>query len=157
MPSFTCGFDLGFDADTAKCVEASLFLYLQGQSTITDLVSNRIYPVRLPRAATLPAVSYRRITGGYGHLLDGGDGSAAPRFQVDVWANSYGQAKSIAEALRQVMQGFCGKFDCLTIHSVILENESDHYEQPTDASDEGIYHIALDYFILHEVSIPTFS
>lgn len=111
----------------------------------------------LPQSAQRPAITYQRVTGGHEHRLTGSSGTAIPTFELDCWADSYEAADQLAEAVRQVMQGFSGTMGSTTVHSVILDDEADQFTPPSDGSDNGIYSITLRYRIRHTESIPALS
>lgn len=120
----------------------------------SDIVGTRAFPVVLPQSADLPAITYARTTGAYDHNLKGSSGVAIPTFELDCWAPTYEQADQIAEAVRQKMQGFSGTMGSVTVTSVILDDESDHFEPAQDASDRAVFRITLRYRVQHRVSVP---
>lgn len=78
-----------------------------------------------------------------------------PTFEIDCWADSYSGADTLAEAVRQELQGFSGTMGSDTVTSVTLDDEEDAYEPPDDGSDEGIFRITLRYRIQYRESKPT--
>ena len=137
-------------------IRTDLKTHLEAQTGITNLVSTRIFGIKRPQKnRTLPAITYERLSGGHDHTLSSAAGSAMPRFRIHCWATTYVGADTLAEAVRNEMQGFSGAMGSTTTHSVILEDESDEYEDPEDASDQGVYGIALDYLIRYVESLPT--
>jgi len=136
-------------------IRAALLDYLAAQPSVTALVGTRIYWTRRPQGSGLPAIVCNRITGGHAHTLDGGAGWAQPTIQIDCIATSNTAAESLAEALRDEMQGFSGTWGSTRVTSVILRNELDLYDADKVAGDIGTHRIALDYEIQHEDTVPT--
>lgn len=130
--------------------------YLLAQSAISDVVSTRIYPVWLPQNVTYPCITISRVSESHGHNLDSASGYAISRYQIDCWATSYATAYTLADAVRGELSGFAGTMGSTTVDSVVLENESDLHEPPSDGGSRGMYHIACDYIICHQETVPTF-
>ena len=139
-------------------IRSGLFSHLSGTAAITAIVGTspkRIYPVFLPQGRPHPALIYKRIDGGHDHNLKGSAGHATGKFQIDALSDSYEGADTLAEAVRQAMDGFGGTFGSTDVRSVKLDDEEDDYVEPFDASDEGVFVITLTYSILYAESIPT--
>lgn len=119
-------------------------------------IGQRIYPVALPQSAVLPCLTYSRTTGGHDHNLKSATGSAIPTFDIDCWSLTYEGADSLAEEIRQKMQGFSGTMGTTAVRSVILDDEVDAFEPLEDGSDKGIFRITLRYRIRYDESIPAF-
>lgn len=86
-------------------LEEGLYTHLMNQSAVTDLISTRLYPLIVPQDADLPAVAYQRITGAPAHSHEGPSGLARARIQLTIVAASYSEAKAVAEAVRQALDG----------------------------------------------------
>lgn len=136
-------------------IRADLLTYLAASAPLTALVAGRVYWTRRPQGSALPCLVCNRITGGYGHTLDGGAGWAQPTIQIDCIATSNAGAEAVAGALRDEMQGFAGTWTSTRVTSVILRNELDLYDADKVAGDIGTHRIALDYEIQHEETIPS--
>ena len=138
-------------------VETDLRTYLLSQSPVTTLVGAAgVYCGNIEDDAADPVVCIKRVSGGRQHTLTAGAGFASPRIQLDVYSQSYVDAKAVAEAVRGEMQGFKGTWGSTTVSSVVFENEVDLYEEPDDGTDLGWHHIALDYFVRYSETVPTF-
>jgi hypothetical protein len=137
-------------------IRSSLRTYLLAQAPLAALIGDRLYPVACPETATLPAVTYRRASGGHLHNLTSASGAAIPEFELVVWAETYEDADEVAEAIRQEMQGFRGTMGSDAVKSVILDDEDDSIAEPDDNSDQPIYAITLRYRIQYVETKPTF-
>lgn len=123
-------------------VEAGLRLLILGDATVATLLGDRAYPVVLPQAPTLPAVTYQRIGGGIRVGSHAGDsGLTQARIQLDCWASSYLAAKELAAAVRRALQRYAralakgaavpvsaGAGDALRIRKVDVTLDRDDYE-----------------------------
>ena len=89
-------------------LEESLYSYLSTYAGLVSLISTRVYAFRIPQEATLPCMTYQRISTPRDLTHDtAGAGSdlAHPRFQFDAWATTYASAKAIADQLRAALNG----------------------------------------------------
>lgn len=86
-----------------------------------------------------PYIVVHKISAPRGETLDGRDGTVVSRIQVDVWAMSYIEAKTIAGTLYPLCEVTYGG-----IASIELDNESDDYEPQTKK-----HHIILDFIVRH--------
>jgi len=84
--------------DTNAIVRAFLVL----QTTLTDIIDERIYCPRLPENATLPALGYF-VRGGTSTPYI--PGMVSPSVQFDCWADSPSAAREVYRALYDVLQG----------------------------------------------------
>lgn len=136
-------------------IRSGLRTYLASQPAITAIVGpSGIYPVRLPQTAAVPALLYRRETGGHDHVLTGSGGHALANFRLDCVADKYADVDALAEAVRQALQGFSGSMGDATVRNVILEDEHDDYVAPLDGSDVGLFVTSLTYRIRYTESVP---
>lgn len=121
--------------------------YILAQSAVTDLVSTRIHFVNAPQDVAKPYIIVTKIDSPRLHSHDGGDGLARPRFQFSIFSTGYGEAKSIADALRGVLDGYTGTMggeSGVKVGGAEYDDETDFYED-----DTHLYHIACDYIIRH--------
>jgi len=65
--------------------------------TALDGLGYPVYPVVLPQGTTYPAITYQVVYDGTEQSLNGGVYARSVRVQVDVWAKSYGEAKSLKD------------------------------------------------------------
>lgn len=115
-------------------IEADIYAHLRTNITA---VNNRIYPTVASPTADRPYIVYQRISGSRVHDKSGQTGLAHPRIQVAVWADTYGEAKTIARDVRKAMNAFPGG-------NVFVDGETDRYEE-----DTKIYGCTLDFIIWH--------
>lgn len=111
-------------------LEKGLYSKLTGNSPQT-LAESRVYP-RLPQGVIFPAIRYQRITATRTQSLDANVGVTEVTMQVDCMAESYSQAKTLADSVRVILHGFRGVWGTLTARHVSLDTENDFYEQDGD-------------------------
>jgi RNase P/RNase MRP subunit POP5 len=116
-------------------------------SAVTALVGQRVYPEQLPQKPTLPAITYSQVSAVRVRDLSGPAGKARRRISFSCWATTHDMAHQVADALRQSIDPFYGDMHGASIHSIILENEFDLFEEETGTV--GLYRVIQDYIIAH--------
>lgn len=126
-------------------ISTSLYAYLAAQSTVTDIVSTRIYPVTLPQNPTLPCITYMVVTTPVIHTMEG---RSAPKtiFQLDCWAETALGAHTLADAVETVLDNYSGTMNSADVVSgSLLINRQDIYEE-----DVENYRVSLDFSLIHK-------
>lgn len=111
-------------------LEKGLYSKLTGNSPQT-LAASRVYPI-LPQAVTFPAIRYQRINTVRSHALNATVGVTEATIQLDCMAESYSEAKTLADSVRVILHGFRGAMGTLTVRLASLDTENDFYEQDGD-------------------------
>lgn len=114
----------------SKVLEQGLYSKLIGNSPMT-LAGVRVYP-RTPQSPTFPLVRYTRLTTSRSLALDGNVGVTDATIQIDCMAESYSDAKTLADSVRVILHGYTGAWNTLTARLVKLETENDFSEQDGD-------------------------
>jgi len=125
-------------------IEYGLVNRLKNDGTVAGIVAARIYPHRLPQMPTFPAITYSRVSGARVDILKGISGLAKPTFQFDLWTESYNTVKSLADAVRESLNGYQGTLDGETAYRVKILNEVDNFEE-----ELGVYRVIQDFEVFH--------
>ena len=110
-------------------IESALFFYLQAK---VPSVGGRVYPLVMPQDCKKPALVYTVVNDSDNRGLDGCVGSCNTRFQVDVYAKSYLQAKDIKNEVKNALY----LFD----HYPEVLNSRDGYEE-----DRELFRQIIDF------------
>ena len=115
-------------------LEQGLYSYLSTQVTLTALVGTRIYPMFIPQGATIPCITYQRIstprtpthdTSGRGDLVN-------PRVQFDIWSETQKSGSDIGAVLTALLNGKVGAIGSggnqITIRASLQETEVPDYD-----------------------------
>lgn len=121
-------------------LEASIFTTLTGASGVSAIVGSRVYPIILPQKTTLPAITYLRVSGAQEISLSGHSGLESPRIQVDCWATSYAQAKSLAAAVQAAMIAS-------TAFKVGSVSDRDLFDDETN-----VFRVSIDFNVWHRTA-----
>jgi hypothetical protein len=119
---------------------------------VAALVSTRVYPDVLPQTPTFPAIRYTRISTARSQfrVLSRAGGKATraqPRFQVDAYALTRAQANAVADAVREVLDGYSGTAASFTIDQAAVEDEGADLEEGVGPGGAPVYRARLDFFI----------
>jgi gamma-glutamyltranspeptidase len=126
-------------------LEEGLTAYLKAYAGLTAKVGQRIYPVKFPQSTTMPCVVFQRIDTPreLTHDSAGATGDLAhPRFQMEVWAETYAAGKEIVDLVRAALNGKKGVMGSVTIRAALVDNESVEY-----STDFELYRFLNDYII----------
>lgn len=126
---------------------ADMVAYLESQTAISNIVSDRIYPMPLPQHATLPALTYTRISTVRTYSLEADMRKARARIQIDSWATTDAVAYQLARAVRHAMSGFYGSMSGTQVHLITIEDERDFFE--SQAGIVGLVRVSQDHRISH--------
>lgn len=87
----------------------ALYSYLSGYSGLTALVSNRIYPDKLPDKCTLPAVTYQLVSEEETETFRQPTVDLlAAVYSITVWASTRAAANSVGKQLRKAFKNYSG-------------------------------------------------
>ena len=109
-------------------------------SSVTDLISTRLYAVYLPQTVTLPAVVYREVEGPspdewqYNHFSAGGGLAVyVRRFRFEVHSDSLQEAQNVESAIREAIVGAQGTTsDGYTIKNSLWVGNSDNWQDDVE-------------------------
>ncbi|MCP5017108.1 MAG: DUF3168 domain-containing protein [Ketobacter sp.] len=138
-------------------IESAIYSHLSTKSSITALVSDRIYPQIAPNSAEYPFITYNIVTEDHDHSMGGATGLANLILQLDVWASTVPTQVSLSEALRNALDGFKGLMgsEDLDIRNCFLQNRASFFEPRTEGKEIPDYRTTLDFSIWHVETVPT--
>lgn len=83
--------------------EDGLFLFLTGNAAVSNLVGQRVYPVLLPKGATLPAIVHLIVASDPIESLAGDNPTETRRFQFDCFAKTRKESRILSRAVRSLL------------------------------------------------------
>lgn len=81
---------------------------LMGSASVSAIVGDRIHFRRHPQGQPLPAVILNVASETGSHHMQGANSLREARVQVDLWADTYGEAKALHRAVKQEIDGYRG-------------------------------------------------
>ena len=124
-------------------IEKAIRSILINDSTVSA-ITTRCYPATLPQDPIYPLILFSKVTGMRDHHLQGPSGLAHPRFQVEAWATTYDAAKTLANAIREALDGYKGTVGTVVIGSILIESERDVYEDAVSC-----HRVIMDFYCWH--------
>lgn len=114
-------------------LEIALAEFILASPGIAGLIVDRIYPVVIEQDSKFPAILYRRA----GLKIQHGHGAPCTvksiTIQIDACAETYRDAKTLSDLLRNNLNGFKGNMGGADVQLLRLEDEQDGYESERGA------------------------
>lgn len=106
-----------------------------------------VYPVLAPQNPSFPLVVYRRTGTNRERGLGGNFGVPVANFSISIVAQTYWQAKDIADSIRRACDNFTGEVNGATIITTALTSESDNMERPPEGQSKPLYRVDQVYSV----------
>ena len=130
-------------ADVVSAVRA----YLLSQSTVTDVISQRLYLDRRPQHATLPAATISKASETHSHLISNRSGFVQTRLQIECFSKLRLTSNALAEAIyKSGIAAVKGLTNSVNIRGVTVEDGQRNYV--IDDSEGGDDHTYVTQFDL---------
>lgn len=132
-----------------KSPEQLLANALIADPAVAAVVGQRVYPVVAPASASLPFVTWRRTGVQRSQTLSGPMGMGVVVLSVDVYADTYGEARDIADKCRAVLDGYGTAVEnYVSVRNVSLDTESDGVVQLAGGDLPPILTVNQQYSVL---------
>lgn len=134
-----------------KDIRPALRGFLLADPAIAAKVTTRVFPIKLPQGIVAPSIVYTRITGYGDNKMDGATGLSRPRMQIDAWAQNADDAASLANVVKDRLDGYRGPMSygspptVIYVQGVFYDMERDGYDE-----DAQLYFTSRDYFLWTE-------
>ena len=99
------------------------------QTLLGALVSGRCYPLVAPDPVAKPYITFQVISDNELVVLDGPNGTVNKRVQVNTWAKTYGEAKTLNQSVKDAMKA-------ASFVNIPLPSGGDQYEPDTQLYGE---------------------
>lgn len=109
--------------------EQALRNQLVSDSELAAHIGTRVYPMIAPTSAVLPWICFRRTGISRERTMVGPVGTPTVSVEYQTFAETYEEARDIANQVRLVLDGFNGTRDNVVIQQTSLENEQDDFVQ----------------------------
>jgi hypothetical protein len=115
------------------------------RTKLDEATTAGVYPILAPQNAPFPLVVYRRTGTRRERDMIGNVGRPIATFSVSIVAETYSEAKDIAEAVRLNVDNFTGSHSGLTIVFTSLVSEADNMERPPEGQAKPLYRVDQVY------------
>lgn len=142
-------------------VMAALYEHLTADTDVTAEVGTRIYPLQAPETATLPYITYQKISTAHMHHFGAAAAIVTSAVQIDVWGNTSVEVEDAVKDVRESLDGrlhfSMGATEALAVKGIFLNGTSDGLVEPTDGTDKGTFRTTMTFDIWHAETVPTFA
>lgn len=111
--------------------EKHVFLRLATSARVARLIGFQVYPIAVPKNATLPFCIYKRSNIAREAHLTGPMFQPLVSLQIASWALNYDGARELADEVRLSLDGATGTLAGVTIEDIRLVSETDDFLDPT--------------------------
>lgn len=105
-------------------IETALGNILLDDPDVGHLIGSRYTPDPLDEGETLPALTYKRVSGGRHHDLNFG----YPVYQVTAWGATATSARAVAQTVIEAIQRYKGVKNSMIITQASVKNDLDLYD-----------------------------
>lgn len=110
--------------------EKHIFQRLVTTPEVARLIGFQVYPIAVPKTATLPFCVYKRNNITRESALLGPIYQPLVNLQIASWALSYDTSRELADEVRLALDGRIGTLSGVTISDIRLVSETDDYLDP---------------------------
>lgn len=128
-------------------IEAAIRAKLVADADVNGIISGRIHPFTVPTEIARPKLTYQRIDTVRWYSNDGPTGSPRIRLQVDCWADELLTAKTLADKVRQCLDGYRGVTSGVQVDGVHLQDERDMPQAMAPGQEKPIQRVSLDFIV----------
>lgn len=129
-------------------IESALRAHLLADSNISNEISTRMFPLRLPQNTEFTAITYQVISGDSTYTQDGDSGLDRPRIQIDVWDPSYEKSVEVGNLVKDRLSGFKGTVSGIEIQGIFRDSWRDLDDVLADGITK-LYRRSQDFFVHH--------
>lgn len=129
-------------------IEGGIRSLMIGESTISDVIGNRVFVGYVDRDIDLPYATIEPLSRDFLLALDGTSNQNTTFATIDVncWGATFNEAKSVADVVRVHLDDYTGGAGANDkIEAVLLNDETYAYASPTDGSSTGRHLVNLEF------------
>lgn len=123
-------------------IRAALVKFILDDVGINSAVGGtRVYPTKIPQGVKATCIVYTLVSGQSGHHMEGRDGLARIRLQIDAWSPSGDTAANLANLIKDRLDGFSGVMgqgdSAVNVQAVFFLDERESYDDGAQMSRMG--------------------
>ena len=131
-------------------IETAIDSLLINNSSITDLIGDRVYSQVREQSDGLPAVTYQVISAIRQIDMSGPNGFVEGRIQINCFAATILAAAELSEVVRLALSGFKGGAAGVRIEAMLLEDAGDLPAIEPENEQMSVYAKTMDFFVLYK-------
>ena len=137
-----------------KSPEAALREVILEDSTMSELIKTRLYPVIAPATVDLPFLVYRRASIKREATFKGPLGNPTVSIEFQLMDETYESVRTVADNLRKTIDGWTGVVGEVLIRQTFLDQEFDHFATLQGAEMPNVYCVSQSYDVIWEEINP---
>ena len=138
-------------------LEEGLFAYLTAVPGIAAQAGTRVYPAPAPEDPTYPLIVYQRISTVRVRSMTGPSQLAQARMQINAHAATYATAKTLADELRNALDGYQGVMGTVPVSGSFLEDDADAPDVSPEVEGNRVYSVHMDFMIAYQETLPAYN
>ncbi|MEI7584615.1 DUF3168 domain-containing protein [Runella sp.] len=131
-----------------------VYSILSSANAVTNIVGNRLNPVRIPQESAFPAISYNVVSIVANPTNSGHSRTEFARVQVNVYATSFADVVELASQVRVTMDNAATPETYNSSYVQRIEYDGENQTADDQAAFAGLYQISQDYLINYIYSPP---
>ena len=139
-------------------VEKGIYAILAADADVSTAVGTRIYPMVARQGAALPYIVFQRISANHVDSTTGSSGLCEARIQVDCVTDGdlagYLTARTLAEHVRDALQGYTGVAGTIDIDIIRLLDDRDGLQEEIEGSEKVRFVVSSDFAVWFAEAIP---
>ncbi len=129
-------------------MEEALVAFLLSKTAVTAKLGNRIWWDRAPQGQKRVYAVLQVIGSPRDYTMKGSDGLKAPRVQIDVYGDRYGDVAGGMRAILGELDGYLGMMGPISVQGIFIEDERDIGSGRVDDTDRP-FRKSADIKIFH--------
>jgi hypothetical protein len=130
-------------------ISKGLRTLLLAQSSITDIVSQKIFVGAARQGTEQPYIVIDRMSGEKFKGLDGNQGTRRAEIDIECWHNTPGDATTLADVVSDFLDDYTGAAGSATIKESTQVDEADNYDQPKSGGEIGEWVTILNFEFIY--------
>lgn len=141
----------------ANDIKIDILAFLKSKTAIKAIVGRKIYAGHAPSGASLPYITFSRVSEPPHHHMKAAAGIASPTFQIDSWGKNSKVVSELSEAIRNAIDGFTGLMGTNDVRVARITASFDDEEEQKNGSQRPAYRVTQDILIWYLRSVPTLT
>lgn len=136
-------------------LKEELYTRLTIDAGVSAIVGARVYSNAAPESATFPLIVFEVDSAAHEHHAGGAAGLVSASVDIECYEEGATLVSTLADAVRNSLQGFNGDLGALRVTGVFLDNEFDEVIQRPTGHPTTIYRTTLEFTMWHRETIPS--
>ena len=128
-----------------KDICQAIYEKLCSETSISNYVHGRIYPIVLPEDAPSPAIVYTSVLANYDSALQGDTGFVRQTIQFVCHDTTYKKSRELSRKVKRVFQDYTGDMCGLNIQAVFIKSDYEYNGNTALKFDMNEYMSSIEF------------